>query len=125
MQDSKILIVEDDPMISGMYKIRLEQDGFKVILADNGSTGLEVAIKDKPDLILLDIMMPQLDGFTVLKELRAKPAFKNLPIVMLTNLGTDEDKAKGEQFGATDYLVKANLTPTQVSEAVKKYLNDN
>jgi len=118
----KVLIIEDDAMISGMYKTRLEQEGYAVVTADNGGQGLEVAVREKPDLILLDVMMPMMDGFALLQELRLKSTFKETPIIMLTNLGTTEDKEKGEKFGATDYLVKANLTPSQVSEHVAKYL---
>ncbi|MCK5686004.1 response regulator, partial [bacterium] len=112
-------------MISGMYKTRLEQEGYIVVTADNGSQGLEVAVREKPDLILLDIMMPQMDGFALLQELRLHDSFKKTPIIMLTNLGTTEDREKGEQFGATDYLVKANLTPTEVSIVVAKYAEGN
>jgi DNA-binding response OmpR family regulator len=121
MASFKVLIVEDDVMISSMYKIRLEQEGHIVVTADNGSQGLEVAVRENPDLILLDIMMPQMDGFSLLQELRLQDDFKKTPIIMLTNLGTTEDREKGAKFGATDYLVKANLTPTEVSEVVAKY----
>lgn len=121
MANFKVLIVEDDVMISSMYKTRLEQEGYIVTTANNGSHGLESAVREKPDLILLDVMMPQMDGFTLLQELRLQDSFKKTPIIMLTNLGTTEDREKGEKFGATDYLVKANLTPTEVSEVVAKY----
>jgi len=122
MAQKKVLIVEDDKMISSMYETKLKQEGFLVLTADNGHLGLEIAMKEKPDIILLDIILPQMDGFTVLQELRYNKSMKSTPIIMLTNLGTDEDKEKGEKFGATDYLVKANLTPAQVSEIIKKYL---
>ena len=122
MSEKKILIVEDDRMISNMYQTKLKQEGFNVIVADDGSQGLEMAIKEKPDLILLDVILPQLDGFAVLEELRLNSNLKHTPIYMLTNLGTTEDKEKAEKLGATDYLVKANLTPGQVSEMIKKYL---
>jgi DNA-binding response OmpR family regulator len=122
MAKNKVLIVEDDIMISNMYRIRLETEGYQVFVANDGSQGLDSALKEKPDLILLDVMLPQIDGFSLLKELRLKAAFKKTPIILLTNLGTSEDKEKGEQFGATDYLVKANLTPAQVNETVQKYL---
>ncbi len=120
----KVLIVEDDAMISNMYKIRLEQEAYSVVTADNGSQGLEVAVREKPDLILLDVMMPQIDGFSLLQELRLQDIFKKTPIIMLTNLGTTEDREKGRQFGATDYLVKANLTPAEVSKVVGKYAKE-
>lgn len=118
----KVLIIEDDVMISSMYKTKLEQDGYTVVTADNGSEGLEKAGVEKADIILLDVIMPQLDGFTVLEELRGKMGVK-VPIIMLTNLGTDEDKTKGGQLGATDYIVKSSVTPAQVSELVAKNLN--
>lgn len=110
-------------MISLMYKTKLEQEGFFVFLANNGAQGLSMAMSQNPDLVLLDVIMPQLDGFSVLRELRASASMKNTPIIMLTNLGTDEDKKKGNEYGATDYLVKANLTPAQVCDAIKKYFS--
>ena len=122
MTNFKVLLVEDDTMISGMYKTRLEQDGYSVIIAENGSMGLEMAVKEHPDLILLDVMLPQIDGFSLLQELRTKEDFKETPIIMLTNLGTIEDKEKGAKLGATDYLVKANLTPLEISQAVSQYV---
>jgi len=118
---AKILIAEDDEIFSGMYKTKLTQDKYEIVTAMNGIDALEMVDKEKPDLILLDIMMPGLDGFSVLEELRQNKKIKT-PIVMLTNLGTDEDKQKGKDLGADGYLVKANLTPSEVSAEVKKYL---
>ncbi|MEA3450021.1 MAG: response regulator [Patescibacteria group bacterium] len=118
----KILIVEDDKMISNMYEIKLKQEGFDVILAENGANGLDSAIKEKPAIILLDVIMPQIDGFMVLSEIRSNPGTKEIPVVMLTNLGTSEDQEKGKKLGATDYWVKASMTPAQVSERVKELL---
>lgn len=118
----KILLVEDDRMISGMYDTKLRQEGFHVILAENGADALELAVQEKPDLVLLDIILPQIDGFAVLQELRLNQKTREIPIVMLTNLGTPEDKDKGQRYGATEYLVKANLTPTDVASTVKKFL---
>ncbi len=118
----KILIVEDDDMIRSMYKTKFEADGFEVFDVSNGQDGLDVALGEKPDLILLDIILPQMDGFTILEELRKHQRTKKIFVAMLTNLGTEEDKAKGEKLGANDYLVKANLTPAQISDKVKEYL---
>lgn len=118
----KILIIEDDQAITIMYKGKLESDGFLVLTATNGADGLELAKKEGPDLIMLDIILPQLDGFSVLAELKKDIKTKGIPVIMLTNLGTDEDKAKGEKMGAQDYFIKANLTPAQISEKIKKYL---
>ncbi len=118
----KILIIEDDQMISSMYRTKLKQENFIVLTATNGAQGLELALNEKPDLVMLDIIMPQLDGFSVLRQLRGNEGTKNTPIIMLTNLGTDEDKEKGQKLGATDYLIKTNLTPAQISEIIKKYI---
>lgn len=109
-------------MISSMYKTKFEVDGFEVFIADNGVSGLELVKKAKPDIIMLDVILPQLDGFSVLDQIKKDKTTKDIPVIMLTNLGTDEDKRKGEIMGVSDYLVKANLTPGQVSEKVKKAL---
>ena len=119
---NRVLIVEDDKMIGSMYKTKLESEGFEIFLADNGEAGLELAKQEKPDIIMLDIILPLLDGFSVLEELKKDASTKNIPVVMLTNLSTDEDKEKGKEMGAADYLVKANLTPTQVGLEIKKHL---
>ena len=118
----KVLLVEDDKTISSMYKIKIEIGGFEVLIADNGADGLKLAKEQKPDIIMLDVILPQLDGFSVLEELKKGALTKNIPVVMLTNLGTEEDKEKGGKLGAVDYLVKANLTPAQVEEKIEQYL---
>lgn len=118
----KILIVEDDTTIKTMYKGKFESDGFEVLTAGAGAEGLELAKNEKPNIIMLDIILPQMDGFSVLEGLKGDSKTKNIPVIMLTNLGTDEDKKKGEKLGAVDYIVKANLTPAQVSEKIKKYI---
>lgn len=119
----KVLIIEDDEMLVNMYAAKFEADGFIVEKALNGRKGIEIAKEVNPDIILLDIMMPEVDGFTVLKELKSETSdIKDKPIVMLTNLGQDEDIEKGTQLGACDYLVKANLTPSQVVTKIKEVL---
>jgi len=118
----KILLVEDDETIGLMYKTKLENDGYEVITAENGADGLKLAKENKPGIIMLDVILPQIDGFTVLEELKKDAATKDIPVIMLTNLGTDEDKQKGDKLGAVDYLVKANLTPAQVEEKIKEHL---
>ena len=118
----KILVVEDDPMISSMYKTKFEVDGFEVFIADNGATGLELAKKEKPDIVMLDIILPQLDGFSVLEQIKQDKNTKDIPVIMLTNLSTDEDREKGAKMGALDYLVKASLTPGQISEKIRQIL---
>lgn len=108
-------------MISGMYKIKLTQEGYEVVLASNGVDAIEMVEREKPDLILLDVIMPGLDGFSVLEDFRQNKKLTT-PIILLTNLGTDEDKKKGEAMGASSYLLKASMTPNEVSAEVKKYL---
>jgi len=121
-KQKKVLIVEDEPTISSMYKSKFETDGFLVLVAENGADGLKLAQTELPDLVLLDVILPQLDGFSVLKELKAGAKTKNIPVVLLTNLGSSEDKAKGEALGAVDYLVKASLTPIEIGEKAKTYI---
>ncbi len=105
-----------------MYKASMEKAGFKVFLANDGEEGLELALKNKPDLILLDIMMPKMDGFSVLEKLKADEKTKKITVAMLTNLGQEEDREKGEKLGAADYWVKADFTPAQINDKVNKLL---
>ncbi|MCD4761863.1 response regulator [bacterium] len=123
MEKKKILLVEDDKMISSMYKTKLEQEKFEVITAEDGAKGLDTAVQIIPDLILLDIILPQIDGFAVLQELKLGAKTKDIPVIMLTNLGTSDDKAKAEQYGSDGYIVKSESTPAQICEYVKKQFN--
>ncbi len=118
----KILIIEDEQTISLMYQTKFMQDGFIVLTANNGIQGLKMAIKEKPDLIVLDIIMPELDGFAVLQQLRASQDTKNIPIILLTVLSAEEHRIRGEKLGATDYLIKSNFTPAQVCKTIKKHI---
>jgi len=122
MKKTKVLIVEDEQTLLDMYSLKLSKENFEVIKAADGQEGLEKAKSEKPDIILLDIMLPKIDGFQVLKNLRETKGFKNVPIIMLTNLGQNEDKQKGKQLGATDYLVKADTTPTDVVEKINSLI---
>jgi DNA-binding response OmpR family regulator len=121
-EKTKVLIIEDEEMLVNMYISKFTKEGYQAEKASNGRIGLEQARTIKPDIILLDIMMPEIDGFMVLKDLKNDTATKDIPVIMLTNLGQEEDIEKGKQLGATDYLVKANLTPAQVVEKVKTIL---
>lgn len=121
-QLTKVLLVEDDKMILDMYTLKFSQEGYKVYSADNGKEGLDLAKKEQPDVILLDIILPQMDGFSVLKRLKSDNSTKNIPVVLLTNLGQDGDVKKGLELGAIDYLIKANYTPSQVVEKIKSLL---
>ncbi len=118
----KVLLVEDDKMILDMYTLKFTQEGYEVTQAENGKDGLDLARKINPDIVLLDIILPQMDGFTVLKSLKADPKLQKIPVVLLTNLGQDGDVKKGIELGAVDYLIKANFTPSQVVDKVKSVL---
>jgi len=122
-KNKKILIVEDEDILRLMYERRFSQDKTLTILtAADGAEGLALAKKEKPDIILLDVILPKLDGFSILQEVRSIKEMKKTPVIMFTNLGTPEDMAKGKELGATDYFVKVQLTPDQIYEKVKKYI---
>lgn len=120
--NKKVLIVDDDAFLSGIYATKLELEGFMVASARDGEEGLKLAPKEKPDLILLDVLMPKLDGFEVLKRLKADPETKDIPVIMLTNLGQKEDIEKGLEDGAVDYLIKAHFVPAEAVAKIKKVL---
>ena len=115
----KIAIIEDDPTISQMYRMKFESDGFEVRLAANGQIGIEVVEKFQPDIILLDLQMPEMDGTEALKHIRSKDWGKTIPVIILTNLGEEEAPRELKKLGVYSYIVKANLTPRQVVEQVK------
>ncbi len=103
---SKILVVDDDEAINELVKINLELLGYEVITALDGIQGFTLAKQEMPDLIILDVMMPEVDGYTVAKRVRENPSTKDIPILMLTAMGQLEDKVKGFDIGVDDYLVK-------------------
>ena len=119
---TKIAIIEDDAMIAQMYQMKFELDGFFVEISNNGFDGLKMLDDFKPDLLLLDIKLPEISGIEVLKKLRQKTEFKNLPIILLTNSDRSEIPENIDQFKISDYIVKSNLTPRQVVEKVKETL---
>jgi DNA-binding response OmpR family regulator len=118
----QVLIVEDDVFLSGIYQKKFEMEGFKVIMAGDGEAGWQAAKKKKPDIILLDILLPKLDGFAVLEKLKKDADTKNIPVILLTNLGQKDDVEKGLEQGAADYLIKAHFKPSEVVEKVNKIL---
>lgn len=117
-----VLLIEDDPLLVKMYKTKFESEGFTVVTAEDGETGLQNAISGKPDIILLDRMMPKLSGDEVLIKLKQNEATKNIPVIIFSNLSQGDDSKKMMELGAKEYLVKANLTPGEVVEKVKQYL---
>ncbi len=120
---TKVLIIEDEEMLVNMYISKFEKEGYEIEKALNGREGLEKVKSYNPEIILLDVIMPEMDGFMVLKQLKSEASTKNIPVIMLTNLGQEEDIEKGEKLGVKDYLVKANLTPSQVVDKVKEVLS--
>lgn len=118
----KVLVVEDDPMILDMYVHKFQQEGFVVVSHDRGDGVVELVEQEKPNITLLDVIMPGLDGFAVLEALRKNPATKDVKVLMLTNLGQDEDKEKGLKLGAMGYIVKSSRTPGEVVKEVRTYL---
>lgn len=119
----KILIIEDDSFLLSMYAAKFELENFTVLLAQDGDKGLRLALKEVPDIILLDIILPKKDGFEVLKGLRADEETKNMPVILLTNLSQKDDIDKGVELGVVDYLIKAHFTPSEVVDKVKKVLS--
>lgn len=119
---AKILLVEDEKMLADMYATKFSMEGYEIVSAYDGKEGLAAARREKPDIILLDIIMPKLDGFAVLKELKQDDATKGIPVILLTNLGQESDVKRGKELGADDYFVKANHSPQEVVEIVKKTL---
>ena len=118
----KILLIEDEEMLANMYEVKFKNEGFDLEKALDGAVGLEKAKTFQPDFILLDIIMPKMDGFSVLKALKEDEATKSIPVMLLTNLGQEEDIQKGKELGSVGYLVKANITPAEVVAEVKKKL---
>ena len=105
-----------------LYATKLRLEGFEVSLARDGEKGLKAIIEKKPDLVLLDIILPKLDGFEVLKRARADKAGKNIPVILLTNLSQKDEVKKGLDLGAIDYLIKAHFMPSEVVKKIKQSL---
>lgn len=121
-KQKKILLVEDDDSLAAVYTTRLEAEGFSITRVPNGEDALASAISVRPDLILLDVMMPKVSGFDVLDILRNTPETANLKVVMLTALSQESDKARAEELGVDDYLVKSQVVIADVVERVKHHL---
>lgn len=118
----KILLVDDDLTIAEMYSERLEVEGYELVISHDGESGLAAAKAEKPDLILLDIMMPKMNGLDVAKALKDEPAVKNVPIVFLTALLQDADKVNALTSGDNQYIVKSETTPGELVVKVAELL---
>jgi len=122
MQKKKILLVEDEKALADVYQTRLELEGFEVRLVDNGEDALSVAVEFRPDLIILDVMMPKINGFDVLDTLRNTPETTNMRVILLTALSQQKDRERAEELGADDYLVKSQVVIGDVVTRVRHHL---
>ncbi len=118
----KIAIIEDDQTISQMYRFKFEAENYEVQTAENGKLGLELCENMKPDIILLDLMMPEMTGDQMLTELRKQAWGKNIKVIILTNMGEQEIPDEVKSLGVSAVILKADMTPRQVAEVVKKTL---
>lgn len=119
---AKVLLVEDDNNLREIFEMRLQAEGYQTVTASDGEEGLTVALKEKPDLIIADIMMPKLSGFDMVENLRATPEMKDTKVIMMTALGQAEDRSRGESLGVVKYLVKSQATLEDFARAVKEVL---
>lgn len=120
--EQSILLVEDDNLMIRLYQEKFSQDGFEVDVALNGEEGLAKLKEKKPILVLLDVMMPKMDGFEMLKRIKADPETKSVPVILLTNLSGEEDAKKGLELGAVAYLIKSDYTPDEIVAKVKEIM---
>jgi DNA-binding response OmpR family regulator len=121
-KNGKILIVEDDKFLIKAYNIKFTRAGFDVITATDGAEGLELAKNELPKLILLDLMLPKIDGFEFLKRIATDEKLKSIPVVVLSNLGQQADKDRALSLGAREYLIKADFTLDEIIEKVNVYI---
>ncbi|MBT3538878.1 response regulator [Candidatus Parcubacteria bacterium] len=119
----KIAIIEDEQALLWALCDQLSSSDYELLTAVDGKFGLEVVKKQKPDLILLDIVLPKMDGFSVLRALKKDPKTKNIPVVILSNLAQDEDKIKGLKLGAEKYIVKTDIDIEDLPKKIKEYLS--
>ncbi|TSC72138.1 MAG: putative OmpR family two-component system response regulator [Parcubacteria group bacterium Gr01-1014_70] len=117
-----VLIVDDDEFLLEMYALKFKEEGFGVEIAESGREALEKMDAIKPDIVLLDVVLPEIDGFAVLQKMRDQKKTDMPLVIMLTNLGQKDDTERGMRLGADDYVVKAHFTPSEVVEKVKKLL---
>jgi DNA-binding response OmpR family regulator len=118
----KVMLVEDDEQLRTIYQIRLQGEGYSVILAKDGEEGLALAKADKPDLIIADIMMPKVSGFAMLEVLKNTDGLKDIKVIMLTALGQSEDEERAKSLGADRYFVKTQVSLEDIAAAAKALL---
>lgn len=121
---SKVMVVEDDASLREIYSIRITAEGYEVVSAGDGEEALAVAVREKPDLILSDVMMPKISGFDMLDILRSTPETANIKVVMMTALSAEDQRQRGERLGADRYLVKSQVGIEDVINTIHELLND-
>lgn len=120
----RVLLIEDEEEVAELYKIKLTLDGYEVLVATGGQEGLDKALKENPELIFLDIKMPEMDGFEVLKKLRKSSKTEGTPVIILSNFDEEDLIEKGLTLGANEYLIKSQFTPEAISEKVKDWVKE-
>lgn len=118
----KILIVEDDKFLRELLTRKLTEAGYNVIEALDGEEGIKKIKEERPDLVLLDLILPGIDGFAVLTQMKEDPVLSSIPVIILSNLGQKQEIERGLKLGAVDYLIKAHFTPIEIVEKVKNVL---
>lgn len=119
----KIMLIEDEEILSGLLRRKLEENGYEVVVAFDGEEGIEIMKKQRPDLVLLDIVMPKMGGFEVMEEMNKTPELnlKNLPVIIVSNSGQPVEIGRAQELGIRDYLIKTQFDPQEVVDKVKKY----
>lgn len=120
---AKLLIIEDDPYVARFYERLFRYRNYDLIVASNGEEGLEKAVAANPDLVLLDILMPKMNGLEVLKKLKENPQTKNITVVMLTNIGDEKTAKEAAALGASGFIVKSQAPPEKLHEIVNSFIN--
>lgn len=119
----KVLIVEDDKFLRELINRKLQSENFETVLAIDGEAGIDLIIKEKPDIVLLDLILPGINGFEVLAKIKENERIKEIPVIIFSNLGQKDDIDKGMNLGAADYLVKAHFTPSEIIEKINQVLS--
>jgi len=121
--DKSILIVEDDKFLRELMVQKLQKEGYNIVEAVDGEEGIKKVKEEKPGLVLLDLILPGIDGFEVLSRIKADSEVSQIPVIILSNLGQREDVERGMALGAADYLIKAHFTPGEIIEKIKKIIS--
>lgn len=118
----KILIIEDDEHVSRVYEMKFSKEGYSTVFVTNGEEAVEKVVTERPDLIILDLMIPKKDGFAILEEIKKDPALAKIPVLVLSNLGGKGDQDRAMSLGANEYMVKVNYSMQEVIDRAKSYL---